>query len=408
VILLQNGHVLGTVGVALAMAVPPLAFHSGDLVDSLPVTDRHIYPATHVPEEWPEVGPPVSPVADTAVYVRGGTPVLRVKLVNPAVFYREATVTLTEAKYTTPSGVVNLGTGSDGPEIVPPNGGIATFEFNLTGLPNTVSYGLLTLKLSWTALPSGGGEQGLLCFFVQTEATPVGGSLGWMNPVWTEVARDAGTMAHGVSGSEAVRQALTQRYFLGMYLIYDEQSVFVDLCPGGPVTSQPLLNLSQYYDNRSNNVDNYGNCEDFAAMMHVLSAAMGLPMEMVRVKAAVPSPNNDPDIGIFHSNEYTISLGHTRDDAYFRNTLYFHVVNRAGGSCYDACYALARDLSGAVYKFCVPGWNFTGWWQTYGVNSTIHLPGPDSNYLGLAFGLTSETSTAVPISTQVKVLGGVK
>jgi len=168
-------------GVVMGGQTPPYAIVLTDYLQSAPLTDATKYPATYPAIEF-TVNQPGAPAV---VWARGGSRQVLVRFQNPMETAHSATLTVSSGTYTTALGSNNLGISASPTDLNFPAGGTADSTLTITGLPNYVAKGTLTIPFTLIGQTGLSGALGQTVYL--TDSSPI----GIQNPVWTNVLDDA-------------------------------------------------------------------------------------------------------------------------------------------------------------------------------------------------------------------------
>ncbi|MBA3726096.1 MAG: hypothetical protein H0W86_06500 [Armatimonadetes bacterium] len=236
---------------------PPYVVVLTDYLQSAPLTDAAIHPAAYPAIEF-TVNQPGAPAV---VWPRGGSRQVRVRFQNPMGAH-SATLTVSSGTYTTALGSNNLGVSASPTVLNFPAGGEAESTLTITGLPNYVAKGSLTIPFTLIGATGLSGSLGQTVYL--TEASPI----GIQNPVWTNVLDDACAWALGQTGQMNCRVTTTFGLFNG-YFEYDAAvyHYVVQLPPTSALVFNQKYRLKAFFYDRQSSFPVKVDCQDVSQLL---------------------------------------------------------------------------------------------------------------------------------------------
>jgi len=343
---------------AASWATPPYGLELIDYLSSEPLTSAAIYPS-----QYPLIE---SEGAPSVAWQRALSPrQVQICLKNPLEIEHDASLVLQNGSYTTPSGTFSI-SASPALQIVHfTSGGTATVTLTLTGFPNFVTLGELTLPFtcssSYTSL---GGDLGLRIY--QLNAEPLGAGYGLQVPVWTNVLEDACLWATEKSTDADCRWWCTFKLFHSMVFVYDPDNnpVYVkfDTDQHGPAIR--FFDLKEFFSDRLSPPYSWvnGDCRDVSNYSMICLSAIGVSLNTFLAYATPAYSEPQPFItnrlcGI--GNDATISSNYSFYDFNFHSI----AVTSSPQIVYDATCAQWMDFAGASYQNPPMGWGKPQYWQ---------------------------------------------
>ncbi len=392
--------------------VPRLAIRKVDLCDSAPVTDADQFYRLENGQSKPEgdgkypaveldLGRPVSPkdmrVVPLASYPRGDYYAVDVTWYNPLSYevsgYWECTGVTFNRTSCTPSVPYEIGHviyPSDA--ITIPGTGTATVQVMIGPLPDIVCSGQIDLSFEAYCTPIGGDGSYSTPLYL-TDESPA----GFMTTAWHEVLADSCLWADGKTGkADGLKFCTTGLFNAGKFAYNGGGCFHIELDENDPKFG--------YFNLKDIGIDNRADCRDTSSYLLLATSSLGHTGGLVQ--GYVPEGSSglraiwtNPIRAIGSSGSYS-PIGWN-----------YHQVFVESGQVYDACAALERDPSGALFQNVPTGqWSLSAWWQTqvqssyYGLVNGYYDPHPAA----VVDRLFDTALAWVPRSNTVSVLQGVK
>ncbi|MGI8923117.1 MAG: hypothetical protein ACR2HJ_03595 [Fimbriimonadales bacterium] len=338
-----------------------------DYLESKPLTDRIEYPAVFPAVEFTAN----QPGAPAVVWPRSsGSRQVRIRFLNP-MGPHNATLTVSSGTYTTGLGTVNLGVTASPTVLTFPAGGEAESILTITGMPNYVAKGTITIPFTLIGLTGLSGAIGQVVYL--TDSSPI----GIQSPVWTNVLDDACVWALGLAGEDPCRGATTNGMFFQGPFRYDpfDSSYTIDNPYLVGFTQQ--FRLVRFFIDREEatgalDVD----CRDVSNYVGIMWRALGVSAQWIQLSSNPSGFRTHPICWIGDDPAYSYNY-----DPYNFN---FHQMPiDSGWNVYDAVGAHYFDLQGNAYRDLAIKWFDLNYWQTPAPGIRVYPDAVYSNYVGL-------------------------
>jgi len=276
----------------------------------------------------------------------------------PGPYEHDATFTVAAGVYASASGNFTIVPSPSTQTLHFTPGGTATANFTITGLPNFVTIGTMSIPFNCSSIYTGlDGAFSIKVWLL--DATPIGGAPGNQVPVWAEILDSACLWSTGLAGPVPCRVACTYGVYgsAGIY-DYSQPIYYVATNPQGTVG---LYRLKAFLDTFS--FFRFVDCQDVAAYFAICNAAIGVPTSLTTVTCRFgPAPNQ---LG-FRTNPLK-GVGH---GSYTVFDFSFHAQATSDGlDSFDACAAQEYRFNGLnviAWNNPIPGWSKAMYWQFYG------------------------------------------
>jgi len=371
--------VVGLAVFAASWATPPYGLDLIDYLSSEPLTSAAIYPS-----QYPLIE---SEGAPSVAWQRALSPrQVQIRLKNPLEIEHDASLVLQNGSYTTPSGTFSIGASPASQIVHFTSGGTATVTLTLTGFPNFVTLGALTLPFtcssSYTSL---GGDLGLRIY--QLNGEPLGAGYGLQVPVWTNVLEDACLWATGKSTEADCRWWCTFKLFHSMVFVYDFTHPHYVVWNDSTDPPSRGFRLKDLFVNRGTPPNSWtnGDCQDVSTYLQIALSSIGVSIYTFQLVAA---PNYIETTRFKTNRLCPIGSDSAFESQYVPWLFDMHQPCLAGeGLTYDATLAHWMDPNGASFRNPPMAWHLEQYWQVDHRPTLIF----DSGFYGLTWGYSSGT-----------------
>ncbi len=378
-------------GIAIASSpnpafVPFLTIRKFDFLQSKPVTDADQFyreengqpkPAGNGKYPGPEYNwyAPTSPknMRDVPYIVdkRGSTQLIEITWYNPLGYAVSGTWdcdgAIFERTSKTPSQTYYFTWVIGDHTLNLPAGGTATVFMFVTGLPDVVCKGTISIGVNAFCPPISGYEGHINTLYLTDEAPA-----GHQSTPWAEVLDNSCVWADGEVGKVPCLTKCTKGLFNSGLFSYD----LIDCHHIGKDEDSSDYGKFALKEWATGQGSNLADCRDTSSFLLLSTSAIGHSGNLVT--AYVPG---DPVVRKFHTNPVR-AIGTPSYSAIDWN---YHQFFEESSSVYDACAAQYYHFSGGLYQDVPVGWPTATYWQTY----------TPTGYFGLANGYWDQYDTAV-------------
>ncbi len=341
----------------MVLARPPYSLISVDYLQSEPLTSASVFPTQYSAIEVPGGAPGVA-------WRRTLSPKqLQLTFADTTGIEHDAVLSISNAMYHSASGDYPISSSPSSVTVHFTAGGSSTVTVELTGFPNFVTLGNLSVPFTLTSVYTGlGGDVGTRLYLLN--AAPLNYGYGLQVPVWTDVLEDACLWATSRSGDADCRWWCTFKLYHSLVFVYYPKSVYywgIDGAQDPPIVQ---YKLKQFFIDQGSPPLSWvnGDCRDVSSYLMITLSSIGVPIQTYWAFATPVA--NDPEP--FDTNQLCgIGDDATDPTLYQSYDFNFHSITYVAGSdqVYDSVCAHWMDTSGANYQNPPMGWSLSSYWQ---------------------------------------------